>query len=329
VQKIDIHTHIMPATMPNWAQRFGYEGFIHLDHHKPCCARMMIGNKFFREIHNNCWDADVRKDECQVYGVTHQVLSTIPVLFNYWAQPRDALQTAQFLNDHIAKVVAEHPTCYYGLGTLPLQDIDLSITELERCLIELGLKGIEIGSHINQWNLNAPELYPLWDAAEKLGACIFVHPWDMVGKDLMPHYWLPWLVGMPAETSLAICSMILGGVFEKYPRLRVAFAHGGGAFPASFGRIAHGYEVRPDLVAIDNPIHPSEYLGKFWLDSLVHDTKILKFIIELVGDDKVCMGSDYPFPLGEHHPGKAIEGMTLSQDVKSKLLYQNALQWLG
>lgn len=143
--------------------------------------------------------------------------------------------------------------------------------------------------HINDWNLNAPELYPLWEACERLGAAVFVHPWDMVGKDQMSKYWLPWLVGMPAETSLAICSMIFGGVFEKYPRLKVAFAHGGGAFPATFGRIAHGYDVRPDLVAVDNPHPPQKYLGQFWLDSLVHDKTMLQYIVDLIGEDKICL----------------------------------------
>ena len=126
----------------------------------------------------------------------------------------------------------------------------------------------------------------------------------MMGQDQMQKYWLPWLVGMPGETVRAICSMIFGGVFKKFPKLRVAFAHGGGSFPITIGRIEHGFNVRPDLVAIDNPINPREYIGKFWIDSLVHDPQALNFIIELMGEDKICLGSDYPFPLGRASPGK-------------------------
>jgi aminocarboxymuconate-semialdehyde decarboxylase len=134
---------------------------------------------------------------------------------------------------------------------------------------------------------------------------------------------------MPAETSRAICSMIFGGVFEKFPKLRVAFAHGGGSFPFTIGRIEHGFNVRPDLVAIDNPINPRTYLDKFWLDSLVHDASALQYLMNLMGNDKICMGSDYPFPLGEHHPGKLIEEMDLAKNIQDKLLYKNAMEWLG
>ena len=144
----------------------------------------------------------------------------------------------------------------------------------------------------------------------------------------MQKYWLPWLVGMPAETSLAICSMIFGGIFERFPHLRVAFAHGGGAFPATFGRISHGFNVRPDLVAIDNAIHPSEYLGKFYVDSLIHDPRMLEYLIDLIGVDRIALGSDYPFPLGELEPGKMIESMPFSHEIKERLLSRNALDWL-
>ena len=158
---------------------------------------------------------------------------------------------------------------------------------------------------------------------------IFVHPWDMMGKEKMEKYWLPWLVGMPAETSLAICSMIFGGVFEKLPNLKVAFAHGGGSFPATIGRIEHGFNVRPDLCAIDNKKNPKDYLGNFYLDGLVHDPKMLDYIVDLVGEDKVCLGTDYPFPLGELEPGALIHSMDYSDQKKEKLLGENAMDWLG
>ncbi len=151
----------------------------------------------------------------------------------------------------------------------------------------------------------------------------------MMGEAQMEKYWLPWLVGMPAETTRAICSMIFGGVFEKFPKLRVAFAHGGGSFPYTLGRIEHGFKVRPDLTAIDNPISPREYLGKFWVDSLVHDKQSLAYLLEVMGEDHICLGSDYPFPLGEHKPGRLIEKMDLGKKTTRKLLHRNAETWLG
>ncbi|MFL6537407.1 MAG: amidohydrolase family protein, partial [Chthoniobacterales bacterium] len=171
---------------------------------------------------------------------------------------------------------------------------------------------------------------------EALGAAVFVHPWDMMGKQRMPKYWLPWLVGMPAETSLAICSMMFGGVFERFPKLRVAFAHGGGSFPFTFGRIEHGFRVRPDLVAVDNDVEPRSYLAngerpaRFFVDSLVHDADALLFLLKLFGSKRVVLGSDYPFVLGEHTPGALIESTTgITDTERSRLLAGNACEFLG
>jgi aminocarboxymuconate-semialdehyde decarboxylase len=326
--KIDIHTHIMPEKMPNWTKKFGYGEFIHMEH-RNCKACMMKGDKLFREVEENCFDESIRLKEMKDTSVDMQVLSTIPVLFNYWAGAKDGLETSRFFNDHIAEVVSKDSKHFTGIGTVPLQDIDMAIKEMERCVTELKMPGLEIGSNINGKNLSEKEFFPFYEAAEKLGCALFVHPWEMMGEDKMQKYWLPWLVGMPAETSRAICSMIFGGVFEKFPKLRVAFAHGGGSFPITIGRIEHGFNVRPDLCAIDNNKNPRDYIGKFWIDSLVHDASTMKFILNEIGEDHICMGSDYPFPLGEHHPGKLIEEMKFSKEVNDKLLYKNAMKWLG
>ncbi|MGB3948137.1 MAG: amidohydrolase family protein [Bacteroidia bacterium] len=326
---IDIHTHILPEHIPNWKERFGYGGFVQLQHHKPCCANMILDDgKFFREIEDNCWSAEKRIQECSHHHVDVQVLSTVPVMFSYWAKPYDCLAVAQFLNDHIAGIVARFPKKFIGLGTLPLQAPDLAIKELERCR-KIGLKGVQIGSHVNDWNLNAPELFSVFQACEQMDMAVFVHPWDMMGQEKMQRYWLPWLVGMPAETSLAICSMIFGGVFERLPKLRVAFAHGGGSFPATIGRIQHGFDCRPDLVAIDNPISPKSYIGKFWLDSLVHDKEMLSYVVNMFGANRIALGSDYPFPLGELKPGSLINSMPFDSDIKELLLNGSALEWLN
>jgi len=326
--KIDIHTHIMPDKMPNWVQKFGYGEFIHLEH-RNCKACMMKGDKLFREVESNCFDATERLKEMDETTVTMQVLSTIPVLFNYWAKPKDGLETSRFFNDHIAETVTNNDKRFLGIGTVPLQDIDMAIKEMERCIIELKMPGLQIGSNINGENLGDEKFFPFYKRAEELGCALFVHPWEMMGENQIQKYWLPWLVGMPAETSRAICSLIFGGVMEVFPALRIAFAHGGGSFPLTIGRIEHGYNVRPDLVAIDNAINPRDYIGKFWIDSLVHDPLAMKYIVDVMGEDKICLGSDYPFPLGEQHPGKLIEEMNFNNDLKEKLLFKNAQAWLG
>ncbi len=326
---IDIHTHILPEHIPNWKEKFGYGGFIQLDHHKPCCAKMLRDDgKFFREIEDNCWSADQRITECDHHHVDVQVLSTVPVMFSYWAKPQDCLDLSIFLNDHIAGIVQRFPKRFIGLGTIPMQAPELAIKELERCK-KIGLAGIQIGTNINQENLNEEKYFPIFKACEELGMAVFIHPWEMMGEQEMQRYWLPWLVGMPAETTRAICSLIFGGVFEKLPDLRVAFAHGGGSFPATVGRIEHGFNCRPDLVALDNNVNPREYLGKFWIDSLVHDPTILDLVVGMFGANRIALGSDYPFPLGELQPGKLIKEMPYEKDVKDLLLHGSALEWLN
>ncbi len=326
--KIDMHTHMMPRQMPDFAKKFSYGDFIMMEHVNEGEANMMQGSRFFRKVQQNVWDAEVRIPEYAQFNTQVQVVCTIPVLFSYWAKPKDGAEVSRFLNDDLAESIAPHPKNYIGLGTLPMQDTDLAIRELERCK-ELGFPGIQIGSNINDRNLSEPEFYPIFQACEELGMSVFVHPWNMMGMEHMRKYWLPWLVGMPAETSRAICSMVFAGIFESLPKLRVCFAHAGGSFIPTIGRIEHGFNCRPDLVAIDNEKNPREYLGKFWVDCITHDAAALQFILDSVGSEKVCLGSDYPFPLGDLEIGKFIEEMDLPQHDVENIFCNSSLEWLG
>ena len=201
-----------------------------------------------------------------------------------------------------------------------MQDADLAVGELERCVKDLGMPGIQIGSHVNGYNLDEPALFPVFEAAAALGAAVFVHPWEMLGRDRMGKYWLPWLVGMPAETALAICSVIFGGVLERLPELRIGFAHGGGGFPFTLGRIEHGFKVRPDLCATDATQGPRDMVRRFYVDSLVHDAAALRYLVEVMGVDRVALGSDYPFPLGEAEPGSLVETIEAFTDADRRQL---------
>ena len=323
-----MHTHILPKTMPNWTEKFGYGNFIHLESNPDGSANMMQGGNFFRRIVENCWDESLRIKEYEQFNTQVQVVCTIPVMFSYWANPKDCAELSRFLNDHIAELVQQYPKHYIGLGTIPMQDIDESIIELER-IKSIGLVGIQIGSNINDKNLSEDEFFPIFEACSRLGLAVMIHPWQMMGFDSMKKYWLPWLVGMPAETSRAACSMIFGGVLERLPKLRVCFSHAGGSFLPTLGRIEHGFNCRPDLVAIDNQVNPREYVGKFWVDSITHDIDALKYILNMQGSKRVCLGSDYPFPLGDLEIGKFIEESDLSKTQIEDIFCNATLEWLG
>lgn len=343
MHKIDLHTHILPERWPDWTSRSGYPGWISLDHHQPCCARMVRslkdgGKQFFREVQANCWDPGVRMAECDACGVSLQVLSTVPVMFSYWARPQDAYDLSRLLNDHIADIVRAHPKRFAGLGTIPLQAPDLAIRELERCMHTLGMRGVQIGTHVNGNNLDDDSLFPIFEAAASLGAAVFIHPWEMLASERMSRYWLPWLVGMPSETCLAICSVLFSGLLDRIPNLRLAFAHGGGSFPGTIGRIEHGFHARPDLCATACQRSPRQWLAdpntgtpaRFYVDSLTHDEPALRHLITLFGASRIALGSDYPFPLGEACPGQMIEQMhDLDEESRRLLLAGTALDFLG
>lgn len=325
---IDTHTHIIPKHIPDFTKKFGYGNFIQLQHHQQGKAWMIQGDKRFREIEENCWDTEVRIQQMKEHGIDQQVICTIPVMFSYDAQPQHGLEISEFLNDDIAQTVKQYPNHFIGLANVPMQDTALAIQELKRAM-SLGFRGVQIGSNVNNINLGDERFDAFWKEAERLNTAILVHPWQMMGQEHMTKYWLPWLVGMPAEISRAICSMIFSGVFERYPNLKVCFAHGGGSFLPTISRIEHGWECRPDLVAMDNEFNPKKYLGKFWVDSHVCDHKMLQYIIDLVGADKVMQGSDYPFPLGEAIPGELVRDAPLSNETKKIILGDAAKAWLS
>jgi aminocarboxymuconate-semialdehyde decarboxylase len=330
LDRIDVHTHILPPSWPDLRARFGYGGWPQLEPLGPGRARIVIDERAFRDIGDDCWDPSRRLEDCERAGVALQVLSTVPVMFSYDKPAADAAVVARLLNDHIAGVVAEHPDRFAGLGTVPLQDADLAVAELERCVRDLGMAGIQIGTHVGDRDLDDPSIEAVLAAAEELDAAVFVHPWDMLAPERMTRHWLPWLVGMPAELALAIASVTLGGVLDRHPRLRLLFAHGGGAFPGLLGRVEAGFHARPDLAATATDTEPRDAVQRIYVDSLVHDPDTLRFVAGIVGEDRIALGTDYPFPLGEAIPGETIEALEeLAPEARTRMLSGTANEFLG
>ena len=319
---IDFHTHIYPPNLPDYNKLYGADIYVSLEKHDGDTWIMNEG-KQFRKINPNCCNLETRLKDMDKTGVEKQVLSIVPILFHYNAPKNEIGQIVKYINDFLAACVEKYPDRFMALGTLPMQHVERALFEID----SMGdrLIGYQIGSNINGKNLDNEKFYPIWEEMEKRNLIVFIHPWDMMGQEDMPDYWLPWLVGMPAETCRAICSMMFGGIFDKYPKLKVVFAHGGGSFCGTIGRIQHGYEVRPDLCACKCKLAPKDYCGKFWTDSLVHSPNALVRLKNLIGEDRILLGTDYPFPLGEKVPGSILKEAKMGKKVNDKIRKGNLM----
>lgn len=315
--RIDLHTHIMPSSLPDLAAiptttTYPWPTF------RPTADAsgdidMFVGGAHFRRVQPNCYDPATRLAEMDAAGVDVQVLSTVPLLFCYDAPLAPAIALARALNEHIADIVKASPTRFVGLATVPLQNIDAAVAELHRAKHELGLAGVQIGTSVplagdgEEMDLDDARLEAFWAACEELDMAVFVHPlgyqWKRENEARWGRFWSSWLVGMPAETALALHNLTSAGTLLRHARLRLCFAHAGGAFPALLGRVQHGFDCRPDLVAAKaEGVTPTQHLAggrNVWIDSLVHDPDLLEYVLRKIPAANVVLGSDYPFPLGE------------------------------
>jgi aminocarboxymuconate-semialdehyde decarboxylase len=325
---IDIHNHFFPRTWPDLAARYGTPNWPWIKHTEPGKAEIMVGDRFFRNIYSACWDPDVRLNEMDRDGVDIQVLSATPVLFAYDRPVEHALDCAKLFNDAALELCAQGKGRLKALCQVPLQDVDAACRELSRCM-RAGHLGVQIGNHVGEKNLDDPGIVTFLHHCADEGAAVLVHPWDMLAPQRMPNYMMPWTVGMPAETQLGIVAMILGGAFDKLPpNLRICFAHGGGSFAFLLGRLQNAWQHHPVAHGVCQ-FPPAQYVDRFYVDSAVFDTRALEFLVGTMGTERVMLGSDYPFPLGEHVIGSLIRGSNLSADAKLKLLGGNAEGFLG
>ena len=257
-------------------------------------------------------------------GVDVQVLSVTPGNFCYTAPPEVGAAISRAQNDAIHGMVTDNPDRFIGSATVPLQDAEAAGQELDRAVKDLGFTSVEIGTNVNGANLDSPALEPFYDKAEALGVPIIVHPVNNAGADRMTRYYLGNTVGNPMETTLAIGSIIFGGVIERHKGLRFCWVHGGGFLPYQIGRLDHGYRVREEArTNIRKP--PSEYLDEMYYDTITHDEPALSFLIKRMGADRVLYGTDFPWDMGEYDSIPTIKGMiSLSDEDKARVLGENS-----
>ena len=323
---IDIHSHFFPQSWPDFAERFGTPDWPWLKHLGGGEGMVMIGDREFRHIKQNCWDISVRLEELDRQGVDLQVLSATPVLFAYDRPAEQALEVAKIFNDAALELCSSGAGRLKALCQVPLQDIDASCAELTRCL-KAGHIGVQIGNHVGTKNLDDPGIVTFLHHCADVGAPVLVHPWDMMARERMPKYMMPWTVAMPAETQLAVSALVLSGAFDHLPKsLRICFAHGGGSFAFLLGRMQNAWEHQP-LARGAAEMPPVQYLDRFSVDSAIFDQRSLKLLVDVMGEDRVLLGSDYPYPLGEEHIGALIRGSDLPARAKARMLGGNAVEF--
>ena len=326
---IDIHTHVVPEHFPPYARAAAHAAWPSMVPAQACHRHVMLSGKVYRTVSDRAWDVDRRLQDMAEQRVAQQVLSPMPELLSYWLDGTDGAALCRFLNEQIAQMVARAPTRFIGLGAVPLQDMDRAIAELEFAVGDLGLAGVEIGTHVNGVVLGDARLEPFFARAAALGAAIFIHPLRPVGMERLigpPN--LEQIVAFPGETALSLASLLTGGLLERHPTLRIAVSHGGGAFASLLPRLQHGWQTVPALRE-RMTLPPIATAQRLYYDSLVYDRLTLQHLIDRFGITQMCVGSDFPFVIAEADPVGRVQALALSDADQALLLHGNARRWLG
>ncbi len=327
---VDIHAHVLTERAMARLRAYSAEQAPRLLQRTAEHAVLEMGEFRYRPLPAGAWDLDRRLADMDRTGVDVQALSVVPFLFRYDLDPELGGSFARILNEDIAAIVRERPDRFVGLATLPLQDGERAAAELRWAMRENGFRGASLGTNVRGRNLDDLALEPLWAAAQELGAFLFVHPERVVAAERLSRYYLINLLGNPIDTSIAIASLVFGGVLERYPRLVFCFAHGGGFVPYQRGRLVHGWRLRPEpgerIVR-----SPEEGLRKIYFDTIVHSPAALVYLVQVSGSDRVLLGSDYPFDMGPSRPVADVEEALAELDGAERLriLGQTAAELLG
>jgi aminocarboxymuconate-semialdehyde decarboxylase len=324
--KVDMHSHLLPDRFVREIQRDSslYQAKTVVKNGKDFIAHDQgYIYPYLREF----FDPAVKLEDMERRGIDLTVLSAAPPLFYYWAEPELAEHVAQMVNDEAASLVKGYPTKFRAMATVPMNDVEIATRELERAVTKLGMEAVEIGSNVEGKLLNSTEFHPFFKKAEELNVLVFVHPYYIGQKANLENYYLTNFIGNPLDTTVTIANLIFSGFMEAFPKLKLCFAHGGGFFPYQIGRFEHGYHFRPEPKE-GGGRSPLETLKRFYFDTITFHRQSLEFLVQLAGSDKVLMGSDFPFDMGDPDPVRAVNALELGSADKENIWGKNVIDLL-
>jgi aminocarboxymuconate-semialdehyde decarboxylase len=327
---LDVHCHFFPKAFLDEARKGSKSFRAWIERGADGVERLICAGSFNHPLTPDFYEAERMIADMDDRQVEMAAISAAPPTLGYWAEAGAAREMAGGMNESIAERVRLYPERFIGLGSVPLQDVEAAAAEARRAVRELGLSGFQIGSHVGGKNLSHPDFWPFFEAIAALDVPLFIHPYLPAGEERMQDYYLHNLVGMVAETGLAIASVIYGGVLERWPGLKLCFAHAGGVYPYIAGRSDHGYRVRQRECGAAIPRPPSYYFRQLYFDSITFEPRALRFLIDLVGSERVVIGSDYPFDMGPAQPvGEVRDNPYLSEVEKEQICGGNAARLFG
>jgi len=323
VRTIDTHTHIITLETVKLLSKAAPKLNIAITPIDDSFAKLQAGDIVFPEFPTGGFDLTRRLKDMDDTDVDVQVLSVTPTTYLYGQEADLCVETCIIQNDQLAKLIAAHPTRFMGIGTLPMQAPERAADELKRAMTKCGLRGAMFASNIAGKNLDDPSFEPLWATAEELGAFMFIHPYTVAGADRLKSFYLGNLIGNPLDTTIAAACLIFGGVMHRHPKLKVVLAHGGGFTPYQAARWEHGWAVRPETKKYLKE-QPTDIIGKFYYDTILHSDKTLEAMIGLTGISRVVLGSDYPYDMAMMDCVKHVRSLSISDADKNRILNGNA-----
>jgi aminocarboxymuconate-semialdehyde decarboxylase len=326
---VDIHCHVVPHDFPAFRRGQQPDAWPSMIAADGCKRTVVVKGKSYRTVGDACWSVARRLEDMDRMGLSIQALSPMPELFSYWMETDAADDLLRYINDTIATMVGDGQGRFVGLGAVPLQDIDRAVTELRRLMLELDFAGVEIGSNINGVAIGDPRFWPFFEEAEKLGAAVFVHAVRPAGMDrLVGPGQLQQVLAYPTDVGLAAASCITSGLMDRFPRLRIAFSHGGGTLASLLPRLREGWKVFPALSeALSGD--PADQARRFWYDTLVYDEPMLRHLAAVFGEDRLLVGTDYPFNFHEKAPLSRLEAAFADPGLQERIASENAARFLN